>query len=290
MHFKLQLFQKASRWAPFVFILFVIIAFTTIISFLLPGKQVYAGNKTPAYLNTNNCILNQPHEDVRVSHVYDGDTIKLTDGRKLRLIGINTSERGRDGENDQPFYQSAKSRLQQIINQNKSVIKIIPGKQKHDRHQRLLAHIFSVDGTNITATLLNEGLGFSIIIPPNLQFLNCYQKVEKTAKKLNHGIWAHSFSKPIEADSLTTIKSSLGFKRVTGRVQEINQSSSAYWLKLANNFVLRIRKKDLPHFQDYHPDTLINKKIIAKGWISRRKNQLRMSIQHPLSLTIQNTD
>lgn len=290
MHFKLQVFQKASKWAPFVFILFVFFGFTSLVLLFLPAHQVYAESSTPAFLNNNNCRLKQAHETVRVSHVYDGDTIKLKDGRKLRLIGINTSERGRDGETDQPFYQSAKSRLQQIINQNRALIKIIPGKQKQDRHKRLLAHIFSVEGTNITATLLSEGLGFSVIIPPNLQFLNCYQRAEKAAEKLKRGIWAHRFSKPVEANLLTTNKSNLGFKRVIGKVQRINQSSSAYWLTIEDSFVLRIMKKDLRHFQDYHPETLLNKKVIAKGWISRKKNNLRMSIQHPLSLIIQNTD
>lgn len=290
MHIKLQLFQKASKWAPFVFNLFVIIGFTLLALLFLPADQVYAESSTSTFLNKNNCRLNQAHETVRVSHVYDGDTIKLKDGRKLRLIGINTSERGRDDETDQPFYQAAKSRLQQIIKQNRSIIKIVTGKQKRDRHKRLLAHVFSPDGTNITATLLNEGLGFSIVIPPNLQFLNCYQNVEQVAEKLKRGIWAHSFSQPIESDSLNTSKSNLGFKRVIGRIQRINQSSSAYWLTIENNFALRIMKRDLRYFRDYHPETLLNKKIIAKGWISRKKNNLRMSIQHPLSLIIQNTD
>ena len=40
-------------------------------------------------------------EFVSVSKVVDGDTIELTDGRRVRYIGINTPERG------QPFYDEA---------------------------------------------------------------------------------------------------------------------------------------------------------------------------------------
>ncbi len=54
-------------------------------------------------------------ERVSVTHVYDGDTIKLDDGRKIRLIGINATESGRAGQPDQPFAAEARDRLRSLI-------------------------------------------------------------------------------------------------------------------------------------------------------------------------------
>ena len=259
--------QKASNWAPFVFI-----------ALLINSPTVAA----------NNCSADTFHESVKVAHVYDGDTIKLTDGRKLRIIGINTPERGRDGKKDQPFYQDAKNHLQQIIEKNNNQLKIILGKDKRDRYKRLLAHIFTLQNENITSSMLKKGMGFSIAIPPNIKFNACYQKAEREAKKHNSGIWQHSFSQAVEAASLS--ETTRGFHQVKGTVQRIGESRSSYWLNLDEKFALRILKKDLPYFIKYHPKQLLNQQVIARGWIYQRKNELRMSIHHPASLQLQNTD
>ena len=267
----LHVVQKASRWTPFVFITLAI--FTPVI---------YA----------DSCTVSQLAETVQVAHVYDGDTIKLTDGRKLRLIGINTPERGRDKKNNEPFYQAAKDQLQQIINKNKNQIKIAFGREKHDRYKRFLAHIFTMDNKNITAILIKKGLGFSIAVPPNVQLLNCYQNAETEAQTLKRGIWNHIFSRAIDVDSLK--KSTQGFQRISGTVQRIGESRFSFWLNLntkaESKFALRILKKDLSYFTDYHPKDLINRQLIARGWIYQIKGEQRMTIRHPASLQIQNTD
>jgi endonuclease YncB( thermonuclease family) len=261
--------QKASKWTRF-----------GVMTLSICAPTIYA----------NNCTTEAKHfkETVKVAHIYDGDTIKLTDGRKVRLIGINTPERGRNGNKDQPFYLSAKNQLQKIIKNNHHQLNIVLGNEKHDRYQRLLAHIFTPDGKNISATLLKKGLGFSITVPPNLKFHACYKNAETDAQKNKRGIWSHSFSNPIQAPSIS--KNTLGFQRVTGTVKRVGESHSSYWLNLDTNFALRIQKKHLKYFTSYHPKSLIKKRLIARGWIYQQKNELRMSIQHPASLQIQNTD
>ena len=262
---------KASKWTPLVF---VILALFT----------------PPLYADS--CALNQFHEIVDVAYVYDGDTIKLADGRKVRLVGINTPERGRNGRKDEPFSLAAKSQLQQIINNNHHQIKIVFGKEKHDRYKRFLAHIFTMNNENITATLIKNGMGYSIAIPPNIQLLSCYQDAEHEAQKHKRGIWDHRYSQVINVNSLKTPIS--GFHRINGIVHRIGESHSSYWLNLktksGSTFALRIPKKDLPYFTKFHPKDLLNRRVIARGWVSQSKNEQRMTIHHPASLQIQNTD
>ena len=45
----------------------------------------------------------------RVAYVVDGDTIRLANGKYVRLIGIDTPERGR------PYYQAAKRHLDRLV-------------------------------------------------------------------------------------------------------------------------------------------------------------------------------
>ena len=271
MLFGLYLKQKASNWTLFVFI--------ALTNFSSP-------------LHADNCEVQQFHEIVKVAHIYDGDTVKLVDGRKLRLIGINTPERGRNGKKDEPFYQTAKKQLQKIIQKNNHQIKVLFGKDKRDRYKRFLAHIFTMDNKNITAMLLNKGMGYAIAIPPNIQLLNCYQRAENKAQKNQYGIWNHEYSHTINVASIK--KSASGFHRVRGIVDRIGESRSSYWLNLNSKsgvkFALRILKKDLFYFSHLHPKKMLNKQLVARGWIYKTKGEQRMTIHHPASLQIQNNN
>ncbi|MFK5915613.1 MAG: thermonuclease family protein [Woeseiaceae bacterium] len=264
--------EKASNWAPFVFLSFSFFTSSTLLA--------------------ANCSPNTFEETVTVSYVYDGDTIKLSDGRKLRLIGVNTPERGRDGKADEPFYLAAKQHLEKIIELNNHQVKLITGKEKHDRYQRLLAHIFTKDNKNISEDIIRNGLGYMISIAPNLHFLSCYQQAEQQAKSQQRGFWNHSFSKSISITQLN--KSINGFHVITGSVKRIGESRSAFWLNLKTpsnyKFALRIAKKNLDFFTRFQPSSLLGKNISARGWVYKVKNEQRINIHHPASLEILSTD
>ena len=265
--------------APFAFsgLPFILLVF-----FLITGSEA-APTST-----THNCSAHHYQETVTADYVYDGDTIHLHDGRKLRLIGINTPEHGKKGKEDEPFYRAAKIQLQHIINNTHGKLKLVYGEEKHDHYHRLLANIFTPEGVNISAALLRKGLGYSIAIPPNIKFLECYRDAERQAKNLKKGLWNHPFGQPIDVAVLK--KSTSGFHQVIGTVERIGESRSSFWLNLSPTFALRIAKKDLAYFDNYTPASLLHKRIVARGWIYKVKHEQRMSIQHPASLQILNTD
>lgn len=269
---------------PFAFsaLQFILLLIFMVAVFLISGAEVVFASVA------QNCSTRHYQETVTADYVYDGDTVHLLDGRKVRLIGINTPEHGQKGKADEPFYRAAKIQLQQIINETHGKLKLLYGIEKHDRYQRLLAHIYTPQGTNISAVLLEKGLGYSIAIPPNIKFLACYQDAETKAKKHKRGLWNHSFGQPIEVTALK--ESTRGFHQVIGTVQRIGDSHSSFWLNLGKTFALRIPKKDLDYFVDYPPASLLHKRLVARGWIYKKNHQLRMAIRHPASLQIQNTD
>ena len=52
----------------------------------------------PVLVSAQNCPSSHYDESVTIKHVHDGDTVKLVDGRKIRLIGINAPEVAKDGQ------------------------------------------------------------------------------------------------------------------------------------------------------------------------------------------------
>ena len=58
-------------------------------------------------------------EYAAVAYIYDGDTVRLGDGRHVRLVGINTPEIGHDGAPSQPYAVKAKQALMELISSHR---------------------------------------------------------------------------------------------------------------------------------------------------------------------------
>ena len=61
-----------------------------------------------AALADSNCSSDYYDETTNIRYIHDGDTLHLSDGRKVRLIGINTPELARDNRAAEAFAQQAK--------------------------------------------------------------------------------------------------------------------------------------------------------------------------------------
>jgi endonuclease YncB( thermonuclease family) len=80
------------------------------------------------------CADSKPHAIETTAHVVDGDTIELDDGTRVRLIGIDTPERGECG------YVEATRHLDELI--DGKTLTLTPGAQQDsDRYGRLLRYV-----------------------------------------------------------------------------------------------------------------------------------------------------
>ncbi len=91
--------------------------------------------------------------------VVDGDTIYLSNGKKVRLVGVNTPEKGTAG------YKASKNFLSKLC-LNKEVGINVDDKKYTDKYGRTLAVVI-VDGKNLNEMLLKEGLAEIMYIPPS---------------------------------------------------------------------------------------------------------------------------
>ncbi len=90
-----------------------------------------------------------------VVRVIDGDTLKLKDGRRVRLLGINAPELGYDGERSQDGAEEARDWLSNRLTDQS--VELRYGPERLDRYDRTLAWIYLPDGCLVNQELLSEG-------------------------------------------------------------------------------------------------------------------------------------
>jgi endonuclease YncB( thermonuclease family) len=247
---------------------------------LLTASFFYAWLLLATSAQATECRLEHYDERVMVEKIYDGDTVRLTDGRHLRFIAINTPERARDSRPAQPLAEAAKQQLEILLAADRT-LHLRYDEERKDRHGRLLAHPFLSDGRNLTRQLIQAGLGFHIVVPPNLLMLDCYHQAEQQARRQQRGLWQLAAYRPRHARQLGS--KDTGFMRVSGRVSRIGESRTAYWLNLGRGFALRMPKADSGYFP-FSADSLNNKTLTVRGWIYSRRGELRMNLRHPASI------
>jgi micrococcal nuclease len=246
---------------------------------LLLTSFLFAGYTHPVLASA--CPTIKTSERVQVVYVYDGDTVKLKDGRRLRLIGINTPEVGHKGTPVQPLAETARAALQDLLDTHNGILLLQYGQQDHDHYGRLLAHVFLEDGGNVAVSLLQQGLATTLVVPPNVWGIHCYQTIENEARRDRKGLWALPGYQPQQAHPLPL--NTRGFHIVQGRVTGLRNSRYTVWIDIDGPLVLQVAKKDLDYFGSL--ETLVGQQIEARGWIKQdRDDGLRMKIRHPAAL------
>ena len=202
-----------------------------------------------------------------VERVTDGDTLRLKDGRSVRMIGLNAPETGKKGRPAEPFAEAARKRLQTLVAQSDGRVGLLPGKQARDRYGRTLAHVFGADGSNLEARLLADGLGFQVAIAPNVALLDCQQAAERSARKARLGLWRQS---PVLAPQQIGRS---GFALVSGTVSQVRRNQGGLWIDLQGGLVLNIALRQLPTFDQKQLARLQGAQVEARGWVLDRSQR-----------------
>ena len=221
---------------------------------------------------------------VFVKSVHDGDTLKLGDGRKVRLLGINTPELARNNQPAQAFAKEARTSLIQLIKQTEQKVKLVYGVDRYDKYKRTLAHIYLANGQNIQARLISQGLATAFTTPPNDRQANCYKALEESAIQQQLGIWSLADYQVQPSHQLA--KDTKGFRRIEGRVINTHQGKKSFWINLQGDISIRIASKDLKYFDIIELAQLKNKNIRIRGWLHPGKNGQLINLRHPDALQL----
>lgn len=128
----------------------------------------------------------QSHDNLyQITDIIDGDTFKLKDGTRVRILGIDAPEKG------ECYYQEAREALKGLI-QNK-IVKIEKDITDKDTYGRLLRHVFLVntehDNILVSDYLVSQGFAFDYYIPPDTRYRELLVQAREEAKRKNFGLW-----------------------------------------------------------------------------------------------------
>jgi len=116
----------------------------------------------------------------RVVRVIDGDTVHLRGVGRVRLIGVNTPERGR-------CFDDAATRFTQAQIGGRRV-RYELGDEEKDRYGRTLAYLYA-DGEMHNLALVRRGYAETLTIPPNDRFAKRFERAERRARRAATGRW-----------------------------------------------------------------------------------------------------
>ncbi len=135
----------------------------------------------------------------RVLWVYDGDTLKIENIGKVRLIGIDTPET-KSSSRDRFYlkkYPITAKRLRKIAKQAKYYnmhniknqrVNLELDHVHRDKYDRLLAYVYLPDGRMLNRILLQKGLA-SVFRRYDFLYKKDFLKIEKKAQKKRLGLW-----------------------------------------------------------------------------------------------------
>lgn len=212
----------------------------------------------------------------RVEKVFDGDTILLGDGRKVRLLGVNTPEVAGRNKNAEPGGEQAKAWLRQRLEHKK--VRLEGDIEKQDKYQRSLAYVFTEDKLHINLELLRLGLAAVNIFPPNLKYVQAFLDAQQAAEQAGLGIWRLREYAP-QAFQVLNDDNYKGWKRVTGRIRAVKQTAKYSYLQFSDSVSVRIENDTLnlfPALQSY-----VGSDIEARGWGAKNKDRFAVQVRHP---------
>jgi micrococcal nuclease len=133
-------------------------------------------------------IASSETETVVVRRVIDGDTIQLSDGTRVRLLGINSPELAQQDREAEAGALEAFKWLQSEIEGRSITLRY--GPERRDSYGRTLAWIYDSDGTLINLQLLTEGHARLVTrfgLPDDLR-TDLHQAAAR-ARAAQRGIW-----------------------------------------------------------------------------------------------------
>ena len=214
-----------------------------------------------------------------VAKVYDGDTIVLNNGERVRLLGINTPEidsRFRQGEQGG---QAAKRWLQAKLQQGQVYLEY--DQQQRDKYKRLLAHCFLPTGEHLNKMIIEVGLASLSILPPNIRYSETLISAQQHAEQAKRGIWSQSEYKPRSAARLSK-ENSTGWQRFLATATVIKRGRKYVRLRLSENVDIRIPMANLALFPDL--ETYLDRPLEIRGWAARSKQQFSILVRHPSAI------
>ncbi|MCQ3830065.1 thermonuclease family protein [Microbulbifer elongatus] len=209
------------------------------------------------------CVLGEADEVVALQKVVDGDTLRLTDGRRVRLIGVNTPELARGKHRAQPLAEESREFVQRFLAGGD--LELVYDRDRYDNHGRVLAHVYNHRGDSLESALLAAGLAFHIAVAPNVALAECLSSREDEARLRQRGVWQPGVWPTIQAAEVRAGDG--GFVLLTGTVKKVHKNRYI-WLDLDGPVALRVDPRGAPRMS--RRNDWNGRRLMVRGWLVDR--------------------
>ncbi len=187
-----------SKFSPSVFHPFVFFVVFLSVFFLL-AHRFSVDSQHPS---SPRVVVDQnEYANILVTYVYDGDTIKLSNGEKIRLEGIDTPESRKNNKLLRDAKRSHQD-VDEILRMGRAASEYVKSLltdrrvrlefdiQQRDKYGRLLAYVYRLDdGLFINQEIIKNGYAYPLTIPPNLRYADRFKEFFREARKQGLGLW-----------------------------------------------------------------------------------------------------
>jgi micrococcal nuclease len=129
-------------------------------------------------------------DDVTVDRVVDGDTLVVSGGRRVRLIGVDTPETEHPSVDVQCFGREASAFLADLLPRG-TAVRLVYDLERTDRYDRTLAYVYRrSDGAFVNGELVRRGFALVATVPPNVRHADELVAWQRDAREHGRGLWA----------------------------------------------------------------------------------------------------
>ncbi len=129
----------------------------------------------------------QSQAQVFVQRVIDGDTVVLSNGERVRYIGMDTPELYHPRKPVQFYAREAMEFNRRLVEGKR--VRLEFDLERRDKYGRLLAYVYLPDGTFVNAELVRQGYAQLLTFPPNVKHVDLFRKLQTEAREANRGLW-----------------------------------------------------------------------------------------------------
>jgi micrococcal nuclease len=220
--------------------------------------------------------------DTVVSKVFDGDSVKLSDGREIRYIGIDAPETG--GNRPAEFGGKEAADLNERLVDGKEV-RLEFDTEKEDHYSRTLAYVY-VRETMINRELVLSGVALAVPYPPNLKHQRELSAAMDEARRAKRGLWADPGRWMVDSDDTSRFIGES--KTIVGRVVSTGLIGAGIFLNFGpdykTDFTAFIPRDDLAYFSETgvtNPADYYRGKTVEVTGSIYEKNGPSITVRHP---------
>ncbi len=176
-----------------------------------------------------------PTEPALVAEVIDGDTLRLADGRTVRLAAIRAPKQPPDrraARLSHDIADAARAALAALI--DRRTVGLAHEAVREDRYGRLVAHVVDADGRWIQAELVASGFARVDGTVEDRRAVALLLGHESAARAARRGLWRLAAYRVVRAEETARLVDS--FQIVEGAVRRVDRKGSRIWLDFGDDW------------------------------------------------------